>query len=146
MIGPRAAVTVPFPLCTNEEHLIPETLQGQPGYVDESSALEFFVSSLKLYDIMHDVMFNFYSVNFQQNKCLDGEKYFGSLIEGHASVFEIERRLTEWAHSVPDRLKIACASKPHNGVAKATLQRQAVILHQRQESIAIYIDATDLFP
>ena len=129
MVGPKAALTVPLPLPIDEEYLVPEATQGQPVRTQQTFAVQFYVLSLKLYEIMHDIIFNFYSVNSQPFHPLD--EYLGSLDQGQNSVFEIERRLSRWANSVPDRLRVTTGNKPQIGTMEGTLYRQAVILHQR---------------
>ena len=125
-IGPKAALAVPLPLPIDEEYLVHETLQGQPV---QTQVVEFYVLSLKLYEIMHDIIFTFYSVNTQP--CQPGDEYFGSLEQGQNSVLQIERRLSRWANGVPSRLRVTTGSKPQVGTMEATFYRQAVILHQR---------------
>ena len=129
MIGPKASLAVPLPLPIDEEYLVPEAVQGQSVQIQQTFAVEFYVLSLKLYQILHDMLFNFYSVNFQP--CQPEDEYFGSLDQGQNSVFEIERRLSRWATSVPDRFRMTTGKKPQIGSVEATLYRQAVILHQR---------------
>lgn len=129
MIGPKAAHTVPLPLPVDEVYLVPEDPQGQPVLTQQTFAVEFYVLSLKLYEIMHDILFNFYSVNSQPFQPLDGD--FGPLEQGQNSVFEIEHRLSKWVNSVPDRLRVTTGNKPQIDTVEGTLYRQAVILHQR---------------
>ncbi|OQV05675.1 Fungal specific transcription factor domain-containing protein [Cladophialophora immunda] len=137
MIGPKAAVTVPLPLAIEEEDLMRSPPQEQAAGSQRSSAVEFYVHSLKLYTILHDVLFNFYSVNFKQTRPLDADKYFGSLSEGQSSVFEIEHRLFGWENSIPDHLKMD--PRPQVEVRGAQLYRQAVILHQRQLHVRLLL-------
>lgn len=128
MIGPKAGLTVPYPLPIDEEYLTPGALQEQPPRTPKTFAVEFYVLSLKLYEIMHETIFNFYSVNVQPQQ---GDKYFGALDQGQRSVFEIDRRLARWASSIPDHLRVTTRIKPQVDTPEATLYRQAVILHQR---------------
>ncbi|EXJ66448.1 uncharacterized protein A1O5_10600 [Cladophialophora psammophila CBS 110553] len=137
MIGPKAAVTVPLPLPIEEEELMRGPAQERPAQLQRSCVAEFYVHSLKLYAILHDVLFNFYSVNFQQTRPLDADKYFGSLSEGQSSVFEIEHRLFKWENSISDHLKVA--SKPQADELGSQLYRQAVILHQRQLHVRLLL-------
>ncbi|KIX94735.1 uncharacterized protein Z520_09425 [Fonsecaea multimorphosa CBS 102226] len=137
MVGPKAAVTVPLPLAIEEEDLMRSTSREQVVELQRSSAVEFYVHSLQLYTILHDVLFNFYSVNFQQTRPLDADKYFGSLSEGQSSVFEIEHRLFKWENSIPDHLKMA--SRPQVDSIRSQLYRQAVILHQRQLHVRLLL-------
>ncbi|KIX07448.1 uncharacterized protein Z518_02101 [Rhinocladiella mackenziei CBS 650.93] len=133
MIGPRAALAVPLPLPVDEEYLVPGSFHTPPVPVQPNdAAVEFYVLSLKLYEILHDVIFNFYSVNFGHGKPVESDKYFGSLSESQSSVFEIEHRIVRWEQSIPDHLRVG--RKPQSHDANATRYRQAVILHQRQDS------------
>ena len=131
MIGPAAAGAVPLPLPLDEEYLVPESLQGQSVRPQQTFAVEFYVFSLKLYEILHDIIFNFYSINFQPCQPMNGDKYFGSLDQGQHLVFGIEGRLSRWKKSVPERLRVATGSNPQSDGTGATLHRQAVILQQR---------------
>jgi hypothetical protein len=130
MIGPQAARTVPFPVTSREPYLSTGSLQPRPGQTKESANVEFFVLSLRLFEILHDVIFNYYSINCRQGKPLDVNKYFGSLDDNQLSVFEVERRLLTWQQSIPDFLKVD--TKPQEDATATALHRQAVILHQRQ--------------
>ncbi|KAK5032535.1 hypothetical protein LTS07_003943 [Exophiala sideris] len=138
MIGPKAAVTVPVPSLVDEDEVA--LLRSSPflgGKTKETYSVEFFVLSLKLYEILHDVIFNFYSVNCQQIQPLDSDRYFGSLDESHSSIFEIERRLSNWEQSIPNHLRMA--NNPDSGSVEAVMYRQAVILHQRQLHVRILL-------
>ncbi|OAP64278.1 hypothetical protein AYL99_00250 [Fonsecaea erecta] len=137
MIGPKAAVTVPLPLAIEDEDLMRSPSRGQIADVQRSSEVEVYVYSLQLYTILHDVLFNFYSVNFQQIRPLDADRYFGSLSEGQSSVFEIEHRLFKWENSIPDHLKMA--SRPQGDSIRSQRYRQAVILHQSQLHVRLLL-------
>ena len=130
MIGPKAAQAVPLPLPIDEEYLATEIVQRQPGQTQKTFSVEFYVLSLTLYDIMHDILFNFYSVNGQSSQPADN-KYFGFLDQEENSIFEIDRRLATWSDSLPDHFRITTLEKPTAGTLEATLRRQGVILHQR---------------
>ncbi len=130
MIGPKAALAVPLPLPIDEEYLSPDSRRGQPAKVPRTFSVEFYVLSLKLYDIMHDILFSFYSVNGQACQPADS-KDLTFMDQGENSVFEIERRLSKWADSIPDHFRLHAGDTPRAGTAEATIRRQAVILHQR---------------
>ena len=130
MIGPKASLAVPLPLPIDEEYLAPDASQPQPVKRPRTFSVEFYVLSLKLYDIMHDVIFSFYSVNGQVCQPADG-KDLTFLDQGQNSVFEIERRLSSWVDSIPDHFRLTSVDTPRAGTLEATLHRQAVILHQR---------------
>ena len=133
MTGPRTAIAVPLPLAIDEERLLPDPVLQHTVQAQRPSVIDFYISSLRLYEILHDVLFNFYAIDIQQSRPVDGlyDKYFGrsSSTEGHPSVFELERRLSRWENSIPDHLKIG--NYPRGDGAEVVLYRQAVILHQR---------------
>ena len=130
MIGPRAARAVPLPLPIDEDYLAAGAPRNRGSQTQETFSVEFFVLSLNLYDIMHDIIFNFYSVNTPSSQPAD-HKYFGLMDQAENSVFEIDRKLSKWADSLPARFRVSMGEKPRNGTAEATLRRQAVILQQR---------------
>lgn len=134
MIGPKAAVAVPLPLVLNEEqdisHDVPQASTSR------STDDEFFVLSLRLYDILHDVIYAFYSVNSTKSQTSDSEKHIASLGQGYSSVFEIECKLVTWEHSIPDHLKYL--ARPHVEPVRITSCRQSCILHQRLVACAIF--------
>lgn len=129
MIGPQAARAVPFPLTEDELYLSSGSLQPPPGRPKQSAEVGFFVQSLKLFEILHDVMFKFYSINCRQRKLVDVNKYFGSSDNNQSSIFEVERRILKWQQNIPDHLKVG--AKPQGDASASVLHRQAVILHQR---------------
>lgn len=135
MIGQRAALVVPFPLPIDDEYLCTGFSQIPSPGPHQTASAEFFVLSLRLFEILHDVIFYFYSVNYQQGKSVDSDRYFGSSSNNQASVFEIERRISKWERELPQRLRVGTA--PQKDAASATLHRQAVVLHQRQDSLSI---------
>lgn len=134
MIDQRAALVVPLPLPIDEEefHAVVQIPSPEPH---QTASVEFFVLSLRLFEILHDVIFYFYSGNCQQGKSVDSDKYFGSSSNNQASVFEIERRISKWERNLPQYLRMG--TRPPNGDAAATLHRQAVVLHQRQDILSI---------
>lgn len=134
MIGPRSSTLVPFPTPLDDDIIIPEN--NSPFQQAQSrSVIDCFCFSLKLYEIMHDVLFNFHSTTSETQKNLPLEriydKYMGSTSpsDGYLSVFELERRLARWESSLPDHLKFETYSR--DSVEKTIFYRQAVILHQR---------------
>ncbi|KAJ9640876.1 hypothetical protein H2204_003165 [Knufia peltigerae] len=129
MIGQRAASVVPLPLPFDEEHLCSagsSQVPSPPGQRHQNTAsAEFFVLSLRLFEILHDVIFHFYSVNHLQEKSVDNDRYFGSSSNSQASVFEIERRISKWERDLPQHLRVGGTIPQNDGAAAATLHRQA---------------------
>lgn len=125
MIGPKAATAVPLP------HLaIDSTSKALESLLSPSPEplLSFYVCSLKLYAIAHDVIYSFYSVNFEESRRLGTAHYFGSSSRGQPSVFEIERRLLDWDYDIPDYLRPGERTEAR---LYDVSDRQAVVLHQR---------------
>lgn len=114
MIGPKAALTVPLPLPIDEEYLSSGTVPGQPINSRQTLVVQFYVLSLKLSEIMHTIIANFHSVGSKSWQSGDN-KPFRSLSEGLNLIFEIERRLSAWVNSVPDRLRMTTSDKPQSG-------------------------------
>ena len=136
-IGPKASKTVPLPVPVDEEYLAAGTLETQVGRAKRTHATEFYVLSLQLFEIMHDILFDHYSVNCMPSE--PGDTSFGFLNQGENSLFDLERRLSRWASSVPDHLRPTDANKPRSGTAEATLYRQAVVLRQRQLHVRLLL-------
>ena len=133
MIGPRATLTVPLPLALDEEHLLLGPARQHSVQAQRPSVIDFYIFSLTLYEILHDILFSYYTVDIEQSRPVGGryDRYFGysSSTNGHPSVFELERRLSRWEDSIPDHLKIG--NHPRYDDTDAVLYRQAVVLHQR---------------
>lgn len=128
MVGPRSATMVPLPISVIQSPHVPGQLGEQSESMEDFVVVEFYILTLKLYEILHDVVFNFYAFNFQIQP-LDIDKFCGSLSEGHQSVFEIERRLFRWEQDVPEYLKVA--QNRQEETANTVVRRQAVVLKQR---------------
>lgn len=134
MLGPRSSKLVPFPTPLEEDLISIENMS--PFQQDQQrSIIDCFCFSLKLYEIMHDVLFNFHSTTSETQKNLPLEriydKYMGSTSpsDGYLSVFELERRLARWELSLPNHLRFE--TYPRDEVENSIFYRQAVILHQR---------------
>ena len=127
MIGPRAAAAVPYPEpALEEQHDLQLPLNSSArGGAD----VEFFVFSLKLYEILHDILYSFYSVNSLYTQLPSLEKNLESIGKLHARILEVDSRLASWQQSLPRYLKLSeqtLADSDH-----PILHRQACILHQR---------------
>lgn len=135
-IGPKASMSVPLPQPMDQDY-IPEEVarryttcggEGHPSFVD------FYVLSLKLYDILDDILFNCYTVETPTGSLpKDGsyDEYFGRpSTENNPAVFELERRLSTWEAGIPEHLRTRKRPAGSIGV-EAILHRQAVVLRQR---------------
>ena len=118
-IGPGTATVVPLPLAVQALHA-PE-LHSNPS-------ADFFLSMLKLNDILHDVLRHFYRIDDRTKpagglliRCFGGSSSF--------SVFDIDQRLSEWEDDLPDYLKLYNRTVEHE--VESHWHRQAVVLRQR---------------
>ncbi|KEF63060.1 uncharacterized protein A1O9_01036 [Exophiala aquamarina CBS 119918] len=135
-IGPNATNSVPLPRPMDQEYVpvgvdlryASRGTEGRPSFVD------FYILSLKLYDFLDDVLFNYHTVetpNDQQPRDALQNAHLGQCsTERITAVFELERRLSKWEASIPEHLRIH--KRPAGAVGvEAILYRQAVVLHQR---------------
>jgi len=129
MIGPRTGTLVSLPAFTNEGVPHNADLGHSSTGAQGLPTTKFYVSRLKLYEILHDVLFNFYSPSTEQSQPIGQvyEKYFGHT-QGQPSVLGIDRSILEWEKDLPDYLRIASYSR--DDAPKSTIYRQAVVLHQ----------------
>lgn len=134
MIGPQTAIAVPLPHVADERPLV----HGQTRQTDDQIGQPsggFYVTALKLYEILHDVLFNFYRTDVQTQSIDEVyDKCFGS---STASVFEIDRRLTRWEESLPDHLD--CNRQSQQDLVEPLRVREAVILRQKQLHIRLLL-------
>jgi hypothetical protein len=140
-IGPKAIISVPLPHPMEQEYVLVEEEDARryingAGRTRRLSLVDFYVLSLKLYDILDDVLFNHYTVDTptgQQTR--DGGSYNEHLgrpsSERIPAVFELERKLSTWETGIPEHLRIRPRPAEAVGTVEAILYRQAVVLHQR---------------
>ncbi|OQV11353.1 Fungal specific transcription factor domain-containing protein [Cladophialophora immunda] len=136
MIGAKAALKVPLPLPVDEEHLGVGRPRGRQTFV-----VEFYVLSLKLYEILHDVI---YSYNFEDVRTYCTTERDKSCIypdRGQHSTFEVEidRRLSRWKASIPDHLLAGSKDKRGITAPEAVIYRQAVVLQQRHLHVRLML-------
>ncbi|OQU98530.1 Fungal specific transcription factor domain-containing protein [Cladophialophora immunda] len=134
MIDRRVALSVPHPLPVEGEEISADpSMSVCLDPTERPTLLDFFNQSLTLYDIMHDILVNFYSPEVSHIQSLDDvyQHYF----EGYNNpmrelgVLEIDRRLSRWEKAVPSYLKLCNYSQGPGTVT--VLSRQAVVLYQR---------------
>jgi len=135
MLGPRSFILVPFPVPLEEDVVPLDSVSPHPGQEHGASIIDCFSFSVKLYEILHDVLFSFHSTTSESQKNLPLERiydgYLGSTSpsDGNLSVFELERRLARWESSLPPHLRFEARSQ-HN-IEDSIFYRQTVVLHQR---------------
>ena len=132
MIGPRTTTVMPLPVPLDEESLSESAPQNMVQS-RQPSVIDFYVLSLRLYEILHDMAFNLVSIDIEESSLTEGigEKYLvrPTSSESHPSIFELEQRLSAWEKTIPEYLTMSSA--PQASEAGSILHRQAVVLHQR---------------
>ncbi|KAF2844119.1 hypothetical protein T440DRAFT_512370 [Plenodomus tracheiphilus IPT5] len=96
------------------------------------STVEFFVQSLRLFDILAEVLIRFYPGHHEKGCAIQEqlEKFLGkTAADSRESILETDRRLREWERNLPTQLKIDQSSLD-SGISY-TFTSQAVILRQR---------------
>lgn len=132
MISGALAAAVPRPLAIDEEHLVEEDLQME--LIDQPSALDFFLQTLELYEILYEVLVSFDVLSSAEELSFEAkwEKYLGrSRLENSQtpSVLDIERKLVRWQKNLPSHLKM---NTTHFDMDRENpFLRQSIILRQR---------------
>ena len=112
MVSPAVSSAVPFPIAI-DEHLLSSNV-GQVMFGHGPSVMDFYLETLKLYEVLFDVLTS-----------LDS-----STVE--TSDFQsIERRLIDWDRKLPAHLKTSWVQD--NPQDSRFFLRQSVILRQRQD-------------
>ena len=132
-IDSGAATVVPFPKVLEHEYFSADDVCNDPPSGERPSIINFYIHTLELYDILHDILFNFYSITVRPKQTILGafDAFFGiaTTTQGHPSVFELERRISRWETNLPYHLRLG--ERPKTIGVKPVLYRQAVVLHQR---------------
>lgn len=134
MIAGGLAHSVPYPDAVEGEGISPD--RSDPNWSNSNlnpSLTDYFIHSLTLYDILHDILINFYSPESQQLQSIDHvyEHFFevSTRPRGGFTVLEIDRRLYQWKIKLPIHLQFASYAE---GLGPVTmLSRQALVLRQR---------------
>lgn len=134
MIDRKLSFSVPHPTAVDGEQLsLDAEMSGSLLQTEQPSLNDFFVCSLTLYDILYDILGNFYSPDAQRIQSLDDvyKHYFevSARSRGEITLFEIDRRLSAWEKGIPNFIKMNRYSYSEGRIS--VLSRQAVILRQR---------------
>lgn len=127
-IGPKSAIAVPLPL-EDDRIMVDNDSKECLKLVSQSKSC-FFLFSLSLVNILHDMIFIFYSVNadYRNDRETCSEAFY-NISSCYARVLEVERRLVDWEQRLPLRLK---PETYHSNVScNGAERREAIILHQR---------------
>jgi hypothetical protein len=133
-ISVKTASAVPLPLAIDEGNLLQGSVLQYAIEAQGTSIIDFYLSSLRLCEILQDAIF---IIDSTKLRTVDGSHNTHashlsghlSSIEGRSSVYEVERRLSNWEKGLPDHLKIG--NHAQNEGTDSVLYRQAVVLHQR---------------
>lgn len=131
MIDRKVALSVPRPLPVEGEELSADPgMSTSLGETEHPTLVDFFCQSLALYDILHDILLNFYSPETSPIQSLDDvyQCYFEGLGR-EFSIHGIDRRLYTWENGLPSYLRASRYPAQHS--AMTVLSRQAVVLRQR---------------
>lgn len=136
MIEQSVATAVPLPNSIDDEYLSSDwTIQ--PRLPNQPSKIDFFIKSLKLYEIMHEILIGLYTPGREISN-QSGENYFGICNQGvsELSILDIDRKLMEWENSIPPHLQRSkwdhVPNIFQNVINDNTIFfRQAVVLRQR---------------
>jgi len=129
MIGPKTGTLVSLPAIPAEGMLQQSDPEASSLKTGSDSIMSFYVSHLKLFEILHDVLFQFYSTSADQSQPAGEafEKYFGHA-QGQVSVLELDRCISIWEKGLPEHLRVDSYSL--TDTSRSILYRQAVVLHQ----------------
>lgn len=131
MIDRKVALSVPHPLPVEGEELLADPgMSTSLGETEHPTLVDFFSQSLALYDILHDILLNFYSPETSPIQSLDDvyRCYFEGLGR-EFSIHGIDRRLYTWEKGLPSYLRASSYPAQHRAVT--VLSRQAVVIRQR---------------
>ena len=131
MINTRIGITVPMPLAIDEEHLPTEDTAAIPN-TDQPSMIDFFVQSLRLYEILDEVLAVFYSSHLEKWHSIEQamETFLGhAAVSNGSSILDIDRKLVQWDKNLPPHLQFEHTSTDLD--TSRIFNRQAVILRQR---------------
>lgn len=137
MITTRIQTKTPMPLSIDEE-LLPTEGPLPVSCSDQPSIVEFFIQSLRLFDILDEILVAFYLDCLEKEDSIEEvlEKFLGrSAADRKCSIPDIDRRLLEWDKNLPPHLKVQYTSLD-SGISRS-FARQAVILRQQLVSTAL---------
>lgn len=107
MVPQQSAASVPLPDVIDDEYLSigPSAVASQPEGLP--SMMAFFVKSLDLYKILHEILLAFYTPTAGGTKEDTYSFYLDQscMREGGRSVIELDRALSKWSRALPLHLQ-----------------------------------------
>lgn len=140
MIKQSVALHAPRPLSVDEQNLPAKTTDELPA-VDDPQLIDFFIQSQDLFNILSEILEEFYDPRFKQmsSSSDEHEAYFGVNSPNRKSlpILEIDQKLSKWEQSLPkhlrtDRTAHSNLFEDKNPSRTKVLVRQAIVLRQRQ--------------
>ncbi len=134
MISRAVADSVPHPVPVEAEYILhhePPTHAPISGSIP--TRVDFFNQTLSLYDLVFEILNNFYLHETERFESLE-EVYHHYCLQStngvaKVTVLDIDQRLVQWNKDLPPHLQIS--SDKDDLYNNLMLRRQAVILHQR---------------
>lgn len=114
------------PIYLDDEFITDTSIDYPP--IEKPSVLSFFSETVKLYDILAEILSIFYSDSGPD--CAD------SLV----SIFKFQERLYDFQDSIPNHIKYS------QGLLESPYQRQSIVLHIRYLHLKIMLYRPVLFP
>lgn len=114
MVSPDVASSVPYPRFASQIH----TSENADGLIDAG----FFVKSVELYEITHELTVKLYPTDAPRSKSPPG-----SSLEDLTTVVQLDDKIREWQDTIPDYLNVL-PSEPPTSISPS---REAVILRLR---------------
>lgn len=131
MISQVVASVTPLPLPIDEEELSMGTAE-KDATSSSPSRLEFFLHSLKLYEIMEELLNATNSNIIRQNTPSKASGVLGFCSAHATPLTEIDDKLAAWEAELPDHLRrLPNLQSPADSPSVNVFYRQAVILRQR---------------
>ena len=134
MISRAVAESVPRPVPVEAEYILLETSIPQAQiHGNAPTRIDFFNQSLGLYDLVFDILTNFYLPGSQHDESFEDvyQHYFGrdSSRSFRTTILDVDHKLVTWNQKLPLHLQIS--SGEGDCYTNSMLRRQAVVLHQR---------------
>lgn len=131
MISRSDALAIPLPASIDDDCLSAEPGKDNEQPPDRPSKMEFFIQSLKLFQITEATLSSMYAGDSRSDQ--DGSTQRKPNLEDldFNTIISIESSLRKWNHSIPGYLKLQFENSELDSFLDPVLKRQANILHLR---------------